>query len=309
MSTSSDRNIINKIVDLLIMPKPKFKSKYKFDKRDKIIKISTSSGDHIAIKLTNAIDPLPGNPVVLVVHGDGETIDDYFYYQGYFVKHGVSYCIIDHRGCGYAEGEYQTSGIRETDDCLTVIDYLKKNGYSKISFFGRSLGGISGIYVASRVPDLVCIALDSPVIDLTEYVYYFMSYPKFYNVPIEKVKELFPLACEKVKEKTGIDFLNIQQPSEAAKKITQPIFVIHGKNDIHVPLSNSEKLIELVQSKDKKLIIFKGTHCSPRFIAFLDPFLFILQKNGVEIKEFNDDDGDDIEDLPDLTSDEGSYSD
>lgn len=295
MSQPENKKWIKKISNLLVMPKPKFDSKFQFDKKGKIIKIPTTSGEHIAIKLTKAKEPLPGNPVLLLVHGDGETIDSYYSYQSYFIKHGVSYCVMDHRGVGYAEGEYQTSGIRETDDCITVINYLKRNGYEKVSFFGRSLGGICGIYLAARLPDLVCIALDSPVIDLKEDVYYCAT--KFYHLSKEKVDELYPIACEQIKEKTGIDFLNIEQPSEAAKKITQPIFVIHGTNDIHVPISNSEKLMRLVQSNEKKFVSFKGTHCSYRRPYFLDLFLFILQHSGANITKFTDDDAINDEDI------------
>lgn len=302
MSKAANPKGIKKIVNLIVMPKPRFNSQINFDKRGKLIKLPTASGDHIALKLTKAKEPLPGNPVVLFVHGDGETIDDYYSYQSYFIRHGMAFCIMDHRGVGYGEGEYQTSGIRETDDCITAINYLKENGFEKISFFGRSLGGICGIYVASKVPDLVCLALDSPVIDLKEYVIYFAS--KFFNLSTEKVEELYPIACEQLKEKTGIDFLNIEQPSEAAKKITQPIFVIHGQNDISVPISNSEKLMQIVQSKEKKFEPFKGTHCSFRHSQFLDLFKFILKQNGVDINEFDSDDENDDEDLDSLSQDE-----
>lgn len=303
MSTKADRNVIKKIVNLLVMPKEKFRPQKHFDKLGRITKVPTPSGEHIAIKLTNAKEPLPGNPVLLFAHGDGETIEDYYTYQSYFIKHGVSFCIMDHRGVGYGEGQYQTSGIRETEDCLTVIEYLKKNGFEKISFFGRSLGGICGIYLASRYPDLVCLALDSPVIDLTEYVIYFMG--KAHHVSSEKVKKIFPLACEQIKEKTGIDFLSIEQPSEAAKKITQPIFVIHGKSDIHVPISNSEKLMELVQSEDKTFEPFNGTHNSFRYQPYIDLFLFILQHNGEQITEFADGDADDDEIIPSDDDEDG----
>lgn len=288
MSEQSNQKYIKTIVNLLAMPKPKFVSENKFDQKGKLIMIPSSSGEKIAIKLTKAKNPLPGNPVLLFTHGDGETIDDYYYYQSYLCKYGMSFCIMDHRGSGYAEGQYQTSGIRETDDCLTVINYLKENGFTKISFFGRSLGGICGIYVASQLPDLVCIALDSPVIDIEKYVIYVMT--KFYHLSPEKVKELYSISCEKVKEKTGIDFSNIQQPFQVAEKICQPLIIMHGKSDVHVPISNSEELMQLVKSDVKKFVPFNGTHVSFRHKYFLELFVFILQQNGVEITEFTEDD-------------------
>ena len=88
------------------------------------------------------------------------------------------------------------------------------------------------------------------------------------------------------KELHNIDFLN-NEPYEVAQKITQPIFVIHGTKDIHVQFENSEKLMENVQSKEKKFIPFDGNHCSfNRYDYVLQQLIFILNHNGIDITEF-----------------------
>lgn len=60
---------------------------------------------------------------------------------------------MDYRGTGYSDGDLNTSGIAETSDLITVINYLRKSGYTKISLFGRSLGAHCGIYIASHFQD------------------------------------------------------------------------------------------------------------------------------------------------------------
>ena len=87
------------------------------------------------------------------------------------------------------------------------------------------------------------------------------------------------------------------EPSEAAKKITQPIFVIHGINDIHVPIENSKRLMEIVQSEEKKFIPFKGDHMSfNRHNYIIQQLIFILNHNGVDITEFKEEDENDSDD-------------
>lgn len=288
MAEKKDQKYVKAIANLLVMKRRHFKPQQHLDDEGKLIKIPTPSGENIAIKLKKAKNPLPGNPVLLFAHGDEESIEDFYFYESFLYNYGVSFCIMDFLGSGYSDGEYHTTGIRETEDCMIVIIYLKENGYEKISFYGRSLGGICGILIAVRMPDIVCLALDSPVIDFKEYTIYQINYA--YKISREKIEELYPLGCKMAKELHNIDFLN-NEPYEAAKKITQPIFVIHGTKDIHVPIENSKKLMEIVQSKEKKFIPFDGDHCSfNRYDYVLQQLIFILHHNGVDITEFKKED-------------------
>lgn len=280
----TDKKYLDKLCKSLVSPR----ESPKLDNSDQaeIIEIPTPSGEHIALFLKRADNPLPGNPILLFTHGDGETIDDYYNNHEFFCPYGVSFCIFDYRGNGYSEGTIQTSSVRETEDCFTVIQYLKDQGFGKFSFFGRSLGATCGIFVASRIPDLVCIALDSPMINYKDCTIYQVN--KFNHVPIEKAEELYDEACKIVKEKYGIDFLNIEQPIDAAPKINQPIFVCHGKKDVILPFNYSEKLMEKVASQEKRFEALPNGHNNiyPRYKVFMDMFIFILHHYGVEINEF-----------------------
>ena len=100
------------------------------------------------------------------------------------------------------------------------------------------------------------------------------------------MEQFYPEACKIIKEKYGIDFLNLKEPCIAAEKITQPIFVIHGNEDKIVPISNSEKLMELVKSQEKQFIPFKGGHNDfRRYQYFIQQFIFILHQHGIEVTE------------------------
>ena len=246
--------------------------------------------DKIMLYLSKTKRPLPGNPIVLFAHGDGETIDTYLVncvkdYSTFFTPNGMNFCIIDYRGSGYSEGEFSTSGVNETEDLVSAIYYLKKKGFKKISFFGRSLGAHCGIHLAALFPDLVCIALDSPFVSIKNHVVHKVS--SFNKIDKEKVEELYPDACKIINEMYGIDFLNIKEAIDVADKINQPIFVIHGNRDILVPIENSIELMEKIKSTEKNFVSFDAGHNDvQRLKYFLDQFVFILRHNGSDIVEF-----------------------
>ena len=195
---------------------------------------------------------------------------------------------MDYRGIGYSDGDITTSGVNETKDVIEVIKYLKSRGFEKISYFGRSLGAECGIYAAAQFPDLVCLAFDSGSIDTKTLSIYQLNY--FKKIEKNTIERLWPEACRIINEKYGIDFLILEEPYMVADKITQPIFVIHGNNDKIVPISNSEKLMELVKSQDKKFVPFNEGHNDfARYHYFVQQFIFILHHNGVDVteKDFN----------------------
>lgn len=235
----------------------------------------------IVAQIIRAEKPLEGNPIVVFGHGNGETLDDYIQYSINFCPHGISICALDYRGYGYSDGLYGSCSATERDDVENVINHLKKEGFNKISYFGRSLGATCGIFAASKFPDLVCLALDSPWMSTKEWVAYRSM--NDYGIKPEKFDEVIGGVFEEVKRKTGIDFNEVEEPRVAASRIKQPIYVIHGVNDTIVPYTNSEELINTVQSRDKKLESFEGDHNDLiRYLIYEKMFKFILKRNGVE---------------------------
>lgn len=273
------------IYDLIIWPKNATKP---FDKisneKAEFISIPSSNPDEkITFVISRAENPLTGNPIVVFGHGNGERMKDY-YYENDFCPHGISICTFDYRGYGFSDGKYGTSCFTEPDDIITIIKYLKENGFEKVSYFGRSLGATCGIFVAAEFPDLVCVALDSPWLSTREWTKYKADF--FNDIKGEKFQKLLPTVYQKIKEETGLDFNQIKEPRFVASKISQPLFLIHGEQDYLVPFSNSSELIELVASQEKIFKPFKGDHNfnKERVKLFYEMFDFILKHNGVEIQ-------------------------
>lgn len=285
----SDKRYVKSICDTLITKR--FGSKLTYldeDIKDFIYKIPTPSGENIVIFLKKAEKPLPGNPILLYAHGDGMSLKECDL-SNYFCPYGMSFCVLDYRGNGYSDGEINTAAVNESEDCITVVNYLISQGFEKVSFFGHSLGAACGIYVASHFPNLVSIAIDSPYIDHEDRSAFKIS--KRYNITKEKVKNLYPESCKIIKDEYGIDFLSIEQLFDAATKITQPIFVVHGRKDVVLPFSHSERLMQLVKSEEKIFEPMNCGHCDfGRYDYNLRQFIFIMQHNGSNITKYEDND-------------------
>ena len=259
------------------------------EEENEIIKIDPNSkfgnpSDKIAIIIIKSEKPLQGNPIVVFGHGNGERAIDYLGFSKDFCPHGISVCCVDYRGYGYADGSIGT-GASEPDDMITVINYLKNNGYQKISYFGFSLGARCGLYVASTFPDLVCVALDSPWLSNREWSEHKAKY--FHHVDHDRFEKVLPEVYEKIKIKTGIDLNQVQEAREIVHKIAMPFYLFHGSEDVTVPYSNSVELIDLVSSKDKKFETEKIYHdyCPKRVMKWGEMFNFILKNNGVILDE------------------------
>lgn len=92
-----------------------------------IVKIPTPSRDNLVIFIRKAEKPLSENPILLYAHGDGCNIEGCDYSE-YFCPYGVSFCVFDYRGNGFSDGDLNTAAINETEDCITVVNYLISQG-------------------------------------------------------------------------------------------------------------------------------------------------------------------------------------
>jgi alpha-beta hydrolase superfamily lysophospholipase len=143
-------------------------------------------------------------------------------------KRGFSSLRFDFRGCGDSGGS-----LRETTlsgrilDLKSAIDYIE-NKSSKIFLMGSSLGGCVSILTAaedSRIKGVVAWAT-----------------PAHFNFPREK-------------NHINNDFFHDAKRFDILKKVTNlscPLLIIHGNQDMQVPVSHANALFE--KATEPKLI-------------------------------------------------------
>ena len=132
MLMTIDKTDDQKIYDLLIWRSRSSLLINKNEENYEIIEIPYYSQDnkdpeYIIAKLFRSNNPLPGNPIVIFGHDNGEKLDDYIEYSTLFCPHGISFCSLYYREYGYSDGIYGTCSANEREDLILTIKYLKRN--------------------------------------------------------------------------------------------------------------------------------------------------------------------------------------
>ena len=84
-------------------------------------------------------------------------------------RSGYGALMFDFAGHGKSEGNQVTFGVREAEDVEDVVAYLRERGdvnMAGLGITGYSLGAITAILAAARIPELRCVAIESGFADV-----------------------------------------------------------------------------------------------------------------------------------------------
>lgn len=110
------------------------------------------------------------------------------------------------------------------DEITDVVNFLKDKGYKEINFIGKSFGGTMLLLYRNKAID--SMVLWSPVIDVADKD----NVESIFNISFGKISKLTDIKLSKI-------YLN---------NLAVPIRIIHGAADNVVPLSNSQKIVEML---------------------------------------------------------------
>jgi dipeptidyl aminopeptidase/acylaminoacyl peptidase len=131
------------------------------------------------------------------------------------------------------EGSYKDIG--------TLLDWIPQQpdlDSGRVMITGGSYGGFMTLAVATNYNGRICCAVD--VVGPSNLVT-FLEHTSGYRQDLRRV-EYGDERDPKMRE-----FLERIAPSNKAKNITKPLFVIAGKNDPRVPASESEQMVQIVR--------------------------------------------------------------
>ncbi len=191
--------------------------------------------------------------VVYYLKGNSRSIKGWGKFARDFVGKGYDFFMMDYRGFGKSKGAI-TEAILYSD-AQTAYKWLSEHyPEENIVIYGRSLGsGIAARIASWNKPRM--LILDSP-------------YFSFYKQIFRSGGFLIPLRWL-LKYKIRTDYF--------IKKVTCPIFFIHGKKDRLMPYTDSVKLMELNPTKASLFIIEKGGHNNlPTFAEYHEELYDIL---------------------------------
>lgn len=84
-------------------------------------------------------------------------------------RSGYGALLFDFAGHGDSVGNHVTFGVREAEDVEDVIAYLRARGdvnMDGLGIMGYSLGAITAVLAAARLPELRCVVIESGFADL-----------------------------------------------------------------------------------------------------------------------------------------------
>ena len=187
----------------------------------------------------------PTNLTMLHFHGNGETIADYVGsdFHG-FNDIGVNMVWVEYRGYGRATGEPQL--VAMLGDGERVVQALGLS-FDRVIAFGRSMGSLYAIELASRQPTLAAIVIESGIADPAER---FLTYSDLDAAGVSEAD---------VQAEVRRHFDHQRKLSE----FRNPVLILHAENDHLITLSHAKRNFAWSASPNKKLVVFPhGDHNS-----------------------------------------------
>lgn len=209
------------------------------------------------LKLDGWYIPAGSKKTVIIGHGLGANKSNFLMTAEFWRSLGYNALIFDFRGHGQSEGHIVSFGYKERLDIEAGLDYLvsrKDIDPSVIIGYGVSFGGAAMIQAAAEDKRLKAIIIDSAYADLKTMGAETVKRTGF--VPGFLVNILSDLGLFAASLECGIDLVNYS-PQKAIAKITQPILLIHGKQDDLIDWHETEKLF--AAARQPKFLFFVDT--------------------------------------------------
>lgn len=172
---------------------------------------------------------------VLYFHGNRKNVGWYAKHAPLFTRAGYEVWMIDYPGYGKSTGRLN----EEVLHAYAIQLYrLARKSYAadSIILYGRSMGTGIAARLAAREPARQLI-LETPYYSFTSVAAHFL--------PIYPVERM----------------IHVKLPTyQYLPAVTEPILILHGTDDMLIPLSNARRLQPLLKPGDKFITIEGGSH-------------------------------------------------
>ena len=188
-------------------------------------------------------------PVIINIHGgpEGQFRPTFPGRWDYYMNElGIAMIAPNVRGStGYGKtflgldnGMLREGSYRDINTLLDWIQTQTDLDSSRVLITGGSYGGFMTLAVATNYNDRICCSVD--VVGPSNLVT-FLEHTSGYRQDLRRV-EYGDERDPKMRE-----YLEEIAPANKAKNITKPIFIIAGKNDPRVPVTESEQMVSIVR--------------------------------------------------------------
>jgi len=213
-------------------------------------------------KIGGYLHPNPtSKTMMLFFHGNGEIAADYDALAQFYVRCGVSFWVVDYRGYGRSTGKPVYTRMAQDAEAilqdLPAVTSAAGIDADRIVVMGRSLGSASAIFLAAALPErLNGLVLDSAFAhgpDLIRRI----GGPLLSRADLEEQED------------------NIDQ----MRRCRLPTLIIHGTEDVIIPVSEARALFAACPSRSKELVEIETAGHNDLLIRGFDRYFDALRSH------------------------------
>lgn len=198
---------------------------------------------------------LPKGTLILL-HGIRANKEHFWPVAKRLTSDGFHVLLIDMRAHGQSEGKYCTFGFYEKQDVRLWIDYLEslEQPTGPIGIWGQSLGGAVGLQAMALDQRLQFGIIESTFSDLKTIIHDYNRFFLGFDIPWLTTYLIWRA------EGVATFYSQMVRPSESAKLIKQPVFIVHGTDDQRINISYGKQNFDNISSVQKEFYAVDGAN-------------------------------------------------
>ncbi|SIR11801.1 acylaminoacyl-peptidase [Rhizobium sp. RU35A] len=192
-------------------------------------------------------------PMVLLVHG-GPWGRDVYSYRGdhqWLADRGYAVLSVNYRGStgfgkAFVAASEKQHAAKMHDDLIDMVHWAIREGIAdpaRIAIHGGSYGGYASFVGATFTPDVFCCSV--PVVGITNLQTLLESMPPYWA----GFAEFMYRSYGDPRTEEGRALLAERSPIHKVDRITRPMLIFHGANDVRCKVAESDTIVAAMQAK------------------------------------------------------------
>ncbi|MGA7323573.1 MAG: S9 family peptidase [Rhodomicrobium sp.] len=192
-------------------------------------------------------------PMVLVVHG-GPWSRDTYGYRGdhqWLADRGYAVLSVNYRGStgfgkAFVAAAEKQHAAKMHDDLIDMVDWAIREGIAdkdKVAIFGGSYGGYASFVGVTFTPEVFCCSV--PVVGITNLQTLLETIPPYWT----GFAEFMYRSYGDPRTEEGRALLAERSPIHRVDRISKPMLIFHGANDVRCKIAESDTIVAAMQAK------------------------------------------------------------